>query len=100
MTNSITAIYEEGVLRPLTPLSLPEHARVLIQVEQVSAIEDTSAHRRRVREALTAAGLSTPTPVQPASSNPLSPERREALARAFSAGRPLSELIIEEREGR
>jgi len=100
MTTMITAIYEEGVLRPLTPLSLPEHSRVRIQVEQVPTPEETTAHRRRVREALIAAGLSRPLSIPLPAASPLSSERREELARAFSTGGPLSKLIIEEREGR
>ena len=31
-----TAIYENGILRLLTPLTLPEHTRVQIQVESVA----------------------------------------------------------------
>lgn len=100
MTSTITAIYEEGVLRPLTPLSLPEHSRVLIQVEQVSPAEETTTHRHRVREALIAAGLSQPMSIPLPASSSLSSERREELARSFSTGGPLSQLIIEEREGR
>jgi predicted DNA-binding antitoxin AbrB/MazE fold protein len=100
MTTTITAIYEQGVLRPLTPLAVPEHARVLIQVQGVSTLEEAVAHHRRVRAALVAAGLSLPTPEPLPVINPLSAERREELARLFSVGRPLSELIIEEREAR
>lgn len=95
----ITAIYEDGVLRPTTPLELPEHARVQIQVRQIVTSEDLSTHRRRLREALVAAGLVLPT--QPSRiAGLLTPERRAELARKVSAGRPLSETIIEEREGR
>ena len=32
MTLTTDAIYENGVLRPVTPLALPEHARVQILV--------------------------------------------------------------------
>jgi len=59
---TVTAIYENGVLRPLTPLALPEHTRVQIQVQPVSAPADTAAYRRRVREALVAAGLRVSDP--------------------------------------
>ncbi|MFQ5613286.1 MAG: antitoxin family protein [Anaerolineae bacterium] len=101
MSNSITAIYENGVLRPLTPLELPENTQVQIQVHRVSMpAGDSIAHRRRVREALIAAALSLPTPEAPPTASPLSAERRQELAQLFSAGRPLSELIVEEREGR
>lgn len=30
MTKRVTAIYENGVLRPLEPVDLPEHQRVLV----------------------------------------------------------------------
>lgn len=36
MQITATAIYENGVLRPLTPLTLPEHARVQLQIEPVT----------------------------------------------------------------
>lgn len=99
-TVTIMAIYENGVLRPLTPLALPEHARVQIHVRQVMAPTDAADHRRQVREALVTAGLSLPSLPPPPASSPISAERREELARLFAAGGPLSELIIEEREGR
>ena len=100
MNGTVMAVYENGVLRPLTPMALPERARVQIRVEHVVAPIDAIEHRHRVREALVAGGLSLPTPSLPTSSIPISVERREELARLFAAGRPLSELIIEEREGR
>jgi len=33
MTTRIEAIYEQGVLRPVEPLALPEHERVTITLE-------------------------------------------------------------------
>ena len=98
--STITAIYERGVLRPLTPLSLPEHARVQIQVQQVSTPDDATAHRGRVREVLVAAGLSLPASPSIPTADILSDEQREELALRFSAPRPLSDLIMEERESR
>lgn len=41
MSEPIDAIYENGVLRPLQPLSLPEHAQVKVTVET-----STEANRR------------------------------------------------------
>jgi predicted DNA-binding antitoxin AbrB/MazE fold protein len=32
MTKTVEAIYENGLLRPLSPLALPEHARVRLVV--------------------------------------------------------------------
>lgn len=99
MNSTIVAIYEKGVLRPLSPLALPEQARVQIHIQPI-ALADAAAHRRRVRETLVAAGLSLPNLDTPPTSGLLSAERREELANLFSAGPPLSELIVEEREGR
>ena len=33
MTTAVEAIYEDGLLRPLQPLHLPEHTRVMVSVE-------------------------------------------------------------------
>lgn len=98
MNSTVTAIYENGVLRPLSPLALPERARVQVYVwlEPSEATE----HRRQVREALVASGLSLPSPDPLPVSSPISAQRREELARRFAAAGPLSELITEEREGR
>jgi predicted DNA-binding antitoxin AbrB/MazE fold protein len=100
MLNPITAVYEKGVLRPLTPLALPEETQVQIYVQPISAPSEALAHRRRVHEALTKAGLSLSLPPVSPSPSSISAERRAELAQIFSAGRPLSDLIIEEREGR
>ena len=37
MSQTITAVYENGVLRPLKPLTLPEKARVRLQIERSEA---------------------------------------------------------------
>jgi len=37
VTTAIEAIYENGVLRPLQPLALPEHAHVRVSVETLPA---------------------------------------------------------------
>src|SRR5690242_1111935 len=62
METTITAVYENGVFRPLTPLALPEHAEVEISIRtQTPDVDDAEAHRRRVHNVLTAAGLRLPT---------------------------------------
>ena len=97
---TITAVYENGLFRPLTPLSLPEHARVQLQVSTVLGEESPTEHRRRVHEVLVAAGLSLSTvPVMPEAKS-LSAERREELARIAASGGPLSDVILAERDGR
>ena len=79
MLDLITAIYENGVLRPITPLALPEHSRVQLQIQAPPAQDSPAEHRRRVHEVLVAAGLSLPRPPVPPGAKPLSAERREAL---------------------
>jgi len=100
MITLVNAIYENGVLRPLTPLDLPEHTQVQISVQPLPTPDEAQEHRRQVHEALVAAGLIRPTSASPSTRQPLSPEERAELARRFSGDRPLSDLIIEEREGR
>ena len=36
MSQTITAVYEDGVLRPLSPLSLPNKTKVTLQINQSS----------------------------------------------------------------
>ena len=101
MAQRITAIYEDGVLRPLSPLELPEHSQVEIDIHQVSSATDRPTHRDQVNQALVKAGLSLPSieTTAPAATQ-LSPERREELAQLFSASKLIPELISEDREGR
>ncbi|MDQ2996859.1 MAG: antitoxin family protein [Chloroflexota bacterium] len=96
MSEIIHAVYEQGVLRPLTPLHLPEHTHVQISIDPISNAE---VERQRVRQALIAGGVIQPhlpaTPIQPVSEEALA-TAAQALANAGS----LSELIIAERDGR
>jgi predicted DNA-binding antitoxin AbrB/MazE fold protein len=101
MAQRITAIYEDGILRPLSPLELPEHSQVEIDIHQVSSATDRLSHRDQVKQALVKAGLSLPSVDTTAgTATRLSPERREELARLFAVGGPISELISEDRKGR
>jgi predicted DNA-binding antitoxin AbrB/MazE fold protein len=54
MSTAIEAIYENGLLRPLTPLALPEHTRVHLSVEPVARdperAEWLAQSARRLRE--------------------------------------------------
>src|SRR5215216_7808637 len=94
MAQRITAIYEDGVLYPLSPLELPEHSQVEIDIHEVSSATDRPAHRDQVNQALVKAGLSLPSIDTTArSATRLSSELRAELAQLFSVGRPISELI-------
>jgi hypothetical protein len=77
-------------------------ADILADAEMTVASPATEVmtHRQQVRQALMAVGLSLPTPDTPPDATPISAERRAELARLFAGERPLSELIIDDREGR
>ena len=46
MTYAVTAIYEKGVLRPLTHLPLPENEQVELEIRQVSKSPATAGESR------------------------------------------------------
>ena len=96
MAKVITAVYEEGVLRPLDPLKLREHETVRIQL--LPAESDADAAEQAIR-VLVAAGLMRPPSREPAPPDPVSEERRLALAERLgrAPGKPLSQIILEDR---
>lgn len=49
--NTISAIYENGLFRPLGPVTLPEGTRVVVETEEIVA-ERVRAARRRVFDSL------------------------------------------------
>ena len=102
MGRTITAVYENGVLRPLEPLQIPEHAHVEIDVRQVVAGDDRDVQHARVRQALADAGLLAEESDALVSRSPLTPEERARRAQELAAsGMPsLSSAILDEREGR
>lgn len=103
MPQTITVIYENGVLRPLKPLQLPERTEMQIAIELPDTASTQAAEqRRRLRDVLIAAGVMVAKPPVPPTAQPLSAEERAALADrlAVPGAKPLSEVIIEEREGR
>jgi len=97
MSDTISAIYERGVLRLLTPLLLPEQTRVQIQIVTSDAADD--GERQRVRQVLLDAGVIHPrTWSEPGP--PVSEAQLDAAARALAVAGPLSEEIIAERDER
>src|SRR5262245_53360047 len=101
MVQIVTAIYADGVLRPLSPLELPEQTAVEIEVRTTPLPEtDAMSEKIRAHQILVAAGLVVNNQTwQAMPEDPVSEEEQEELDRAFAGGKPLSEIIIEEREG-
>jgi hypothetical protein len=99
-----TQVVPQGLLVPRSALgewlergveAVKEKERIVIRPRPVIRDE-----REDVIRILEEAGLLLPPEPLPASHVPISAERRAELSRKFSVGRPLSELIIEDREDR
>lgn len=98
MIEKITAIYEHGVLRLLTPLSLPERTQVELQI--VGHRPPTLAdEQQQVQQALITAGLVLPQPPS-MPGDEISEAELMAVAQRLSTAGPLSDLILAEREDR
>ena len=97
MHTTFTAIYEQGILRPLLPLALPEHARVEVYiVPRPARVGKAHQDRQRVYEALMDAGLVKLPPASGPTPHFSEAELAEAAAELALAG-PISDLIIAER---
>lgn len=97
MGQAITAMYEQGILRPLMPLRLKDRSLVQIQVVSEPLVEGTE--REETLRVLIEAGVIRPHPPAPPRV-PVDEVRLAAARRALGAAGPLSELIIAERDGR
>lgn len=93
---TVTAIYQNGVLRPLVSLDLPENSEVELNVKVIERKQDS---RSAINELLVQKGLSRRKKKTEPKQH-LSLEERERLAKIFSAPQPLGELISEDREER
>lgn len=98
MSDTFTAVYEHGLLRPLTPLVLPEHAHVQVQiVERFVEPQNLYEDRDRVYDALMGAGLILAEPSTGyLVSSPPQADMASAAAELATPG-PISELIKAER---
>ena len=99
MSQNIQAIYENGILRPLQTLDLPENKTVTITVlDEISNSEETILEKadRVLREA----GLISPLKFPVTEKDILSEEERKRLGKLFSGEKPLGDYIDEDREGR
>jgi hypothetical protein len=103
-TPIVARVTSEGLLIPRAAIRewlerdievVKDKERIIIQPHSTPRTE-----QERVLQILESAGLLLPPEPLPSSYVPLSPEERAELARKFSVGRPLSEIIIEERVDR
>jgi predicted DNA-binding antitoxin AbrB/MazE fold protein len=100
MTEIVTAIYENGVLRPMHPLNLRERQAVRIQVlpEEPPELAASEDELERIMQDLIKTGRLVPPPGR-SDVEPMSEQERRALADRMGQmpGKPLSEIIIEDR---
>ena len=99
MSQNIQAIYENGILRPLQPLDLPENKTVNITVlDEAPNGEETMLEKadRVLRET----GLISPLKFPVTEKDILSEENRQRLGKLFSGEKPLGDYIDEDREAR
>ena len=91
---TVTAVYKDGMLRPVQPLGLRENQRVRIQIVQDEAENEAEAAIHKLVDA----GLLTP-PKGYSDLPEMSEDERQALADRLGGvpGKPLSEIIIEDR---
>jgi predicted DNA-binding antitoxin AbrB/MazE fold protein len=93
MEQVITAVYENGVLRPLKPLNLPEHKTVNIQILPDQVIEQFEAALQLLAEE-GVVSLPDSTAIQPMSTE----ERLKLTQYLAKVGNvSLSEKVIAER---
>ena len=89
MTQTTTVIYENGVLRPLASLDLPEHEEIEITFERPGSMSD------KIDRALGSLIVR-----HKYEGEPISDERRAELADLFSGDPPVSSYIREDRDSR
>ena len=102
MIETVTAIYEKGILRPLQPLNLRERQTVCIQImpEEPARPEEPADEVEQIIQSLVASGLMYPRPKRDTiPPDPLSAKERQALADRLGCapGKPASEMVIEDR---
>jgi predicted DNA-binding antitoxin AbrB/MazE fold protein len=96
MSQTLTAIYSKGVLRPLVSLDLAENSEVELSL---TIIEKNGDQTENISKLLVEKGLSLPKKKSSAKQS-LSSKERARLAKLFSTSQPISELINQDREER
>jgi len=99
MSQNIEVIYENGILRPLQPLNLPEKKILKINLPD-EASSDEETHRDKVSRVLREAGLTSSLKFPVTEKDILSEEERQRLGKLFSGEKPLGDYIDEDREAR
>jgi len=97
MSQNIQAIYENGILRPLQPLDLPENKTVNISVlDEAPNSEETMQEKadRVLREASLISSIKFPN------AKKLSDKERRRIGKLFCGEKPLGDYIDEDREAR
>lgn len=97
MSERIQAIYENGVLRPLKPLDLPENKVVEIDVRDIEGNGDETI-REKADRVLREAGLISS--VKFPNAKKLSDKERKRIGKLFAGEKPLGDYIDEDREAR
>jgi predicted DNA-binding antitoxin AbrB/MazE fold protein len=97
MNQSIQAIYENGVLRPLAPLDLPENSVVEIDVRDVRENGSETPQEKAVR-VLRETGLTSP--IKFPNAKKLTDDERRRLGKLLSGEKSLGDYIDEDREAR
>jgi predicted DNA-binding antitoxin AbrB/MazE fold protein len=94
MQQNIMAVYEQGILRPLEPLMLPERYKVYIQIVPEPVIDKGD----EIVQFLVNMGVITP-PSTLSKSSTISKAKRKKLADALAKNskQTLSEIVIEDR---
>jgi predicted DNA-binding antitoxin AbrB/MazE fold protein len=101
-TVTVAAVYENGILRPTRPLNLREQQTVYIQIISQESEEtpnvEAEQEMKSIVHGLIQAGLLTPPPGR-SDVEPMSDQERRELAEELgrAPGKPLSEIIIEDR---
>ncbi len=104
-TTVATQMTPQGLLIPRAAIqewaqveleAVKDETGILIRPKAVLLEQERALDMQILEEA----GLLLPIEPAPTSVTPVSVERQAELARKFSVGRPLSEIIIEEREDR
>ena len=94
MSQSVIAVYEQGILRPLEPLSLHEKQRVRIQVDlekQIDSVETVFQFLISIGWLTQPSGQSKIKPI------PITERNRVADILGQAAKKPVSKMIIEDR---